>query len=189
MAIIYHGSIYYNNPGCESSFIIPELVEQIRFETLVNASLKELRFQLKMKVHPHVIRPRRKVTAFPFDKAVFEAVFPQAIKFNPHLRTDKPLTYLSSGKLYEVELTGEAMEILIGPEWFYTHGADVAVHVGTIKLRLMERKLSEYQTVLDMEDPAIIMDSITTEVAYYCRAEFSYRKLTRWDRKYDGVKE
>jgi hypothetical protein len=190
MSIIYRGLICYNNPSCTSSFIIPEaLVEQIRFEGLVNVSLKELRFQLKMKVHPHVIRPRRKVTSFPFDRAVFEVLFPQAIKFDPLLRKDKPLTYQSSVKLYEVEVTGEEMEKLIGSEWFYTHGgADVAVHVGTINLRLMERKLTEYQTVLDMESPAIIMDSITTEVAYYCRVEFAYRKITRWDRNYDNVK-
>lgn len=186
----YKGSGCYNNLNCGSSFIIPvELVKQIQLEALVNAGLKDLRYHLKMKVHPHVVIPKPKVVSFPMKRKVYEALFPTARKFDPQARTDKPLSYMTSGKLYEIELTTEQIELLIGPEWYYSYGgADVAVHVGKIIIRLIERKLVEYQTTLNMDCPEVLMDSVTRTSHYFCRVEFSYRKLTRWDRKFDGVK-
>ena len=166
---------------CDYSFY-NKLVKQIQLETQVSTALKDLRYHLKMKVHPRVIRPRRKMTTFPMEKHVFEAIFPQAKECKPKPSSHKPLSYMSSGKVYQVELTTDELEPLIGPEWYYTYGgADVAVHVGKIQIRLIERKLQEYQTTLDWNMPTVIMDSISKNVRYFCRVEFSYRKVTRYE--------
>ena len=135
-----------------------------------------------MKVHPRVIMPRRKVTTFPMEKKVYEAIFPQAKKFKPKVSSHKPLTYMSSGKVYEVQLTTDEMESLIGKEWYYTYGgADVAVHVGKIKIKLIRYKLLEYKTTLDWNMPIVIADSFSKDVHYFCRAEFSDPKATRYE--------
>jgi hypothetical protein len=157
-------------------------VKQVKLEALTNAAIKTLRFELKMKVHPRVSSPKRKVAVFPMKRKVYEALFPTAKPCKIKEDTSKPLSYLSKRKIYEIELSVEQLAVILGSDWYYTFGgADVAVHVGEIIIRLIECKRTEYKTTLDQDWPEVIKDTIVVDTAYFCRVEFSYRKVTRWD--------
>ncbi len=165
------------------------MVQQIRTEAAVDAGLDNLRFHLKSKVSPTVVSPLRKEASYPMPLEVFEILFPSALKFDPPLRETRALSYLSSRKVYEIELTCDELAVMLGKEWFYTFGgAEVAVHVGKVLIRLQEKQRVEYKTTLNMDCPVIIRDTMETETRHFCRIEFSYRKVTRWDRDFDGHK-
>lgn len=118
------------------------LKQQIRTET---GSLD----RTESKVKPTVLSPLRKVASFPMRLKCLQSYF--LLKFDPPVHETRALSYLSTRKVYEIELTCDELAVMIGNEWFYTFGGvEVAVHVGKVLIRLQEKQRVEYKTNLNM---------------------------------------